>query len=124
MGKYIEYYQHESGVHEYIWLESRREAIAEHLPIMKYMNESAMAGQTIRILHDFGQSGAPPFLLLSRRLPEMRIRDDVSYRVAYIMDYQTRLLMENFEASIAYQSDGEFFDIKEREPAISWLLEE
>jgi len=124
MGKYIEYHYHESGVHEYVWLASNREVIDEHLPMMKQMNEAATSGDTICVLHDLTQSGAPPFLLLSKRKGEAGTRDDVRYHVAYISDTGTRLLMQNFAAAGGFKSNRKFFDVGEREQAINWLVNE
>lgn len=123
MPAHIEYHLLESGIHKYTWLDNSRDAIEDCVTLYKKMNASASSGDTVFILIDLRQSGALPIHLLTQRVRESGIRDDVTYRTAYISDEQiVQILMKNFAVINRVGGNRAFFGSREEDKAIEWLL--
>lgn len=123
-----EFSQHESGICEYTFHKSSRQAVNEFLAQNNKVIVNAEDDQTLLVLIDISPSGLPPLAyFLSRVREEMKQHPyRLSSRVA-ILYKDSRLLglMDNTVRLITNSKDKtRFFKLENRDQALAWLLEE
>jgi len=125
MGEHVELVLLESDIHHYIWHDNTRDAVYEQADYYKHINETLPPNETIRLLIDLRQAGAPPFKVLSDVIGKSGMRNDVNYRTAYLSDDTILpVLMKNFVVANRISGNRGFFKSNEEAVAIEWLLED
>jgi hypothetical protein len=123
MGEHVNYIVLESGIHHFIWLDNSREAVYAQAEYYKDLNAGLSPDETIRLLIDLRQAGAPPFRTLADVIGKSGMRNDVNYRTAYLSDDNiVPILMKNFVVVNRISGNRGFFKSDEETQAIEWLL--
>ena len=124
MGEHVELKVLESGIHHFIWFDNSRDAVYAQAEFYKEINARLSPDETILLLIDLRQAGAPPFKILTDVIGKSGMRSDVNYRTAYLSDDTTLpILMKNFVVSNRISGNRGFFKSDEEDQALEWLLE-
>ena len=124
MGEHLELHVLESGIHHFVWLDNTRDAVYAQAEYYKEINAKLAPNETILLLIDLRQAGAPPFRVLSDVIGKSGMRNDVNYRTAYLSDDTiVPILMKNFVVANRISGNRGFFKSDEEDEAIKWLLE-
>ncbi len=125
MGEHVEHIVLESGIHHFIWLDNSRDAVYAQSEYYMNINASLSPGDTVLLLIDLRQAGAPPFKVLSDVIGKSGMRTDVNYRTAYLSDDTILpILMKNFVVANRISGNRGFFKSDEEDVAIQWLLDD
>jgi len=124
MGEHVQLYVLESGIHHFVWFNNSRDAVYDQSAYYKDINARLSHGETILLLIDLRQAGAPPFRVLSDVIGKSGMRNDVNYRTAYLSDDNiVPILMKNFVVANRISGNRGFFKSDEEDEAKMWLLE-
>ena len=125
MGEHVKHIILESGIHHFVWFDNSRDAVYAQSKYYIEINASLSSGDTVLLLIDLRQAGAPPFKVLSDVIGKSGMRTDVIYRTAYLSDDTTLpILMKNFVVANRISGNRGFFKSDEEETAIQWLLDD
>lgn len=124
MSDRLVYTQLENKIHQFYWGDTALETITEYTVLFKKLHEDSPPNSTMRILHDYRETGTPSFNVIANIMKGYKIRDDVTLRVAHLYsDSIYPMIMKNATMVARFDASRQFFKVNEKAQAIEWLLE-
>ncbi len=114
----------DNGIYRAYWRSHNTEEIQAYAEWFSDAYSQLSSGSTIRVLHDYREINAPPFNRLKEAMKNLKLKDDITLRVAHISDdFVYQLIMQNATLVAGMNANRKFFKSSEEAKAIEWLLE-
>lgn len=119
----VKYTLLDTGIHQFVWLKSSRDAIYEHAEKFRQVNNNLASGDVVKIIMDYRKSGIPSFITITDAMKKAGLRNDVTYVSAYIANKSMlETIINNAATMNNLNHTRQFFHEHELDIAINWLL--
>ena len=120
----VVYTKLENGIYRFYWHNVEIPTIHEYVKIFKRLHDIIPENATVHLLHDYRDTGTPPFNTVATIMKNFKMRADITLRVAHLYSdgiYPT--IMQNASIVARFDANRKFFRANEEQQAIDWLLD-